>query len=623
MCCSKNEDEELKFRTERSCTDVLMLLLFIGSWIASFVILGEVANSNVERVIYGVDFDGNICGKSPNYTHLPYAAWSYLPTTPERFRIKACIASCEETKTNTNVIAPSQLHESWAFFHYCLPLNTHIDSEFTSSTATASRVIADLYTTWPVIFCASFVAVIFSFLYVKLMKIACCRTIIVYSVVLFVVAGGFLLGWSLLKYAQESKSADVEVKDRALAAQITGWIVVGLTIIFILVVFFLRKRIALALEVTGAAASAINQMKSMVLFPIIPFFMVVAYMVYWIIVSLHLFAVKTVSEVSFPAGTDYTSIPYYQGKTKYFYAEWDTRYTKLFAYHFFQMLWSLQFLVYLTFLTLAGAVANWYFSKPDPADKERRLEGDEEGSLPNSPVCSSFFRAIRYHLGTVAFGALLIAIIRFIRAVLYYIQKKTEKQQNFAVKCMFCIVQCCLRCFQKCIDYVSRNALAWCAINGTNFCTSACASFGLLIANPARCVAMNMVGSFILFFGKICIALITTGTGGVIIMYAYKDEISSTIMPLVVIFIISFVVATLFMEVFETALDTMFLCVLADTNLTYAPPGLVQALGKAEQEADPEEMERQKKRSKDALGEQYKEDNGNVVSTGTAYTEKQ
>merc|ERR1712154_745566 len=44
----------------------------------------------------------------------------------------------------------------------------------------------------------------------------------------------------------------------------------------------------------------------------------------------------------------------------------------------------------------------------------------------------------------------------------------------------------------------------------------------------------------------------------------YKSELSSPILPLVVVFIIAYGVAQMFLTVYDTAIDTIFLCFLLD-----------------------------------------------------------
>jgi hypothetical protein len=76
-------------------------------------------------------------------------------------------------------------------------------------------------------------------------------------------------------------------------------------------------------------------------------------------------------------------------------------------------------------------------------------------------VSASVKRTLCHHLGTIAFGAFIIAVIQFVRAILTYIELKTRKRQNFAVRCAFACVACCLRCMQTCMDRINKNAFIW------------------------------------------------------------------------------------------------------------------------------------------------------------------
>lgn len=49
-----------------------------------------------------------------------------------------------------------------------------------------------------------------------------------------------------------------------------------------------------------------------------------------------------------------------------------------------------------------------------------------------------------------------------------------------------------------------QNAYTATAINSTNFCTSAKDAFVILVENALRVAAINTVGDFMLFLGKVC-----------------------------------------------------------------------------------------------------------------------
>lgn len=84
---------------------------------------------------------------------------------------------------------------------------------------------------------------------------------------------------------------------------------------------------------------------------------------------------------------------------------------------------------------------------------------------------------MRYHLGTVAIASLIIAVIEFIRWTVRFIEAKTkgkDGQQNRLQKCVFCMIYCCLRCLECCMDKINKNALIWvCTLAFVYLCTLA------------------------------------------------------------------------------------------------------------------------------------------------------
>ena len=77
-------------------------------------------------------------------------------------------------------------------------------------------------------------------------------------------------------------------------------------------------------------------------------------------------------------------------------------------------------------MVLAGVFSDWYFSVWEDKGAKVKKRGDGVAELSHWPICESFWRVLRYHLGSLAFGALIITIIRIIRAIVTYIQKKVN-----------------------------------------------------------------------------------------------------------------------------------------------------------------------------------------------------
>ena len=76
-------------------------------------------------------------------------------------------------------------------------------------------------------------------------------------------------------------------------------------------------------------------------------------------------------------------------------------------------------------MVLAGVFSQWYWT-PSVDGKKR--------NLPSCALGTSLWNTTVFHLGTVAFGSLIIAIIRMIRTILEYIEKKLKKFNNDLTK---------------------------------------------------------------------------------------------------------------------------------------------------------------------------------------------
>lgn len=98
-----------------------------------------------------------------------------------------------------------------------------------------------------------------------------------------------------------------------------------------------------------------------------------------------------------------------------------------------------------------------------------------------------------YHLGTIAFGALILAICRMIRVVLEYISTKLKTYDNAVTRAILCCMKCFFWCLEKFLRFLNQNAYIMCAVHGTNFCTSAKDAFNLLMRNFLRVYALDKV----------------------------------------------------------------------------------------------------------------------------------
>ncbi|CAK0879407.1 unnamed protein product [Prorocentrum cordatum] len=112
-----------------------------------------------------------------------------------------------------------------------------------------------------------------------------------------------------------------------------------------------------------------------------------------------------------------------------------------FAFAFFSFLWNSALGVALGQCVVAYSCAVWYFQEPH----------DRGGPKQSHGVQAAVRTCLRYHLGSLALGSFLVALVKFIRYVLMYLEKNAKAQKNKVMVMVFKCLQCCLWCFEKCM----------------------------------------------------------------------------------------------------------------------------------------------------------------------------
>jgi choline transporter-like protein 2/4/5 len=229
------------------------------------------------------------------------------------------------------------------------------------------------------------------------------------------------------------------------------------------------------------------------------------------------------------------------------------------------MLWTLQFFNGIGVMTISGAVGSWYWSG-----------STGENKYGHWPVLRSFFTTMRFHMGTIAFGSLLVAIIQLIRYIAAYIQARAArlKKDNRMIKVIFCIVHCFLACVETCVKFISRNSYIMCALYGDNFCVSTKLAFFALASNLAQVATVTFLGDIIKRLGQFMIASMA---GLSCWMYldntpAYRfggsKELSSFIWPVSLAMVLAWYIGGEVLAVYDVCVDTILLSYCQDRKLS-------------------------------------------------------
>jgi choline transporter-like protein 2/4/5 len=357
------------------------------------------------------------------------------------------------------------------------------------------------------------------------------------------------------------------------------WVFLVFSSVTFVMVCCLRKRIQLAIGIIKEAAMALQAMPLLVFWPIVPVLVNVIFTSFCLYGASYLYTLsdtkaETVTSDVVASTNDteaMTMTSVIQEQEDFLMWFW------LFGYF-----WTTQFISAVSMLVISSAVCSWYWC-------------DDKTTLGHAPILGAIYRSFRYHLGTAAFGSLIIAIIKMVRAVLTYIQKKMHDAgaDTGVMKVLFCIMQCCLWCFEKCMKFINKNAYIMCSMKGTSFCSSAYQAFMLIIGNIARVGTCGLISNFVLFIGKIFVVLATVFAAYFWVEdHKNKGEIESIAPPLVCIGFMSYCIAYIVLGVFDMSIDTILLCACEDEKLNsnaagglYASEDLSQHLNHCEQQA--------------------------------------
>ncbi|KAJ6641805.1 Choline transporter-like 2 [Pseudolycoriella hygida] len=394
-------------------------------------------------------------------------------------------------------------------------------------------------------------------------------------------------------------------------------IISGVALLIIaLIVIFLRKRIVIAIGLVKEGSKAVSSTLTTIFFPIFPWIFQILVIVFAVAVGLHLASVGTQVHTVVGLKEDTNCVctgiasEYQNGdvcnprtfsenchstsgvlsrflrqdvdnscaKAACHFKQIDNPYFIRYfhAWNFVGFFWAVFFISAFGEMVLAATFATWYwtFHKSD---------------VPFFTLTVGLGRTIRYHLGTLAFGSLIVAICRMIRVALEYLDHKLKKYDNAFVRAILCCMKCFFWCLEKFLKFINKNAYIMCAIHGKNFCGSAKDAFNLLMRNVLRVFALDKVTDFLFFLSKL---LVTLGMGAA--TYFYLESPHNThrlhynLVPVIIVMIGTYLIASVFFGVYSMAVDTLFLCFLEDCERNdgsaqkpyFMSSGLMKILGK-------------------------------------------
>jgi len=357
--------------------------------------------------------------------------------------------------------------------------------------------------------------------------------------------------WNARKWEKEDPMVHGKTSINALKA-FSGIFVIAAGL-FLCTMICLSKSIKTAVKCVSLASTCIEEMPIVIFTPIIQ---VIGYVIFMIPFVIYCFYIASAGTWENKYYTNASGVQVFIGKT-FHPLPGDHQQEKLW-FLYFCMLWTMNFIVAIGTLVIATATAKWYFTEPS----------ERKEKISNMTLFHCYGVVFRFHLGTAAFGSLIIAFVQLAKAFVAYLMRHMKSTGNglqdriikYALGCLLC----CLQCIENCVKFLSKNAYIQTAIRGDSFCWAGKNAFFIIARNVFRIGAVAVVSDLAFLFVKLFVTALATSTSYFYMQGAFGDRIHDVIAPTVLVGIISFITVTMFTDVYHTTVDTVLMCFIVD-----------------------------------------------------------
>ncbi|XP_065171990.1 LOW QUALITY PROTEIN: choline transporter-like protein 1 [Atheta coriaria] len=507
-----DRDEDGRPQRKRKCTDIFFLYFF-GTFLAitcAFLIYCA-SIGDVNRILTGYDNCGNVCGeqnkRDGNDVGCVGLDMTSKPFMLERSNERICVTNCEQYGYDT-------------IFGRCVP---RAGGDVAKAKPFWQNLTEDINASKLEIFYMALISFALVCLTVMLMRYNTepfIWSILVGGAVAMTL--GCVAIWVLRSTATKREERDMLMS--------LGIFFTVLTVILLLCLLVMFKRIKLVVSLFKEASKAIGAIPHILLEPVAT---IAAFFISFVVIVYGGILIGSAGNLQMIHEGLYEYVP---------------NKAVIFTGVIFTVgwIWMLYFFVGCQNMIVGGTISSWYFIR----DKSRLA----------SPILYATHNLLRYHLGTVAFGSFIMLIMQLIRML---IESLKRRAQNGCGLCLICC-SCIFNILEEFVRYFSKLAFIVTSMHGVPFCKGGKNAMRLIVDNGLATIALNSVGSFILFFINLTIMLTT-----MLIGYYMMDKpgLHSVWGPLVVSTLIAFFMAYCVLSVYDTTLDTIFLCFCEDCEI--------------------------------------------------------
>lgn len=260
----------------------------------------------------------------------------------------------------------------------------------------------DFGKTWEIMVASIFIALVLGFVFMILIRYCAGLItwifIIVFLLLLVAATGisganyfGYNVSFSKQSIQQKAHGSDQSKKNYYLAAFI---LLTVFTLLAFCAICCLCNKIRLSIAIMETSSIFVGDNPSSIIMPLVNTIAIALWLAFWVGASVYLYSTGTrvIKKHQYPYG----SFKHSDMVNKYIY------------FQLFALLWITAFLMATLDFIIVSACSLWYFQY-----------GAED--KPYNPINTSIYRLFRFHLGTVAFGSLVLALVWVVQLILEYI----------------------------------------------------------------------------------------------------------------------------------------------------------------------------------------------------------
>lgn len=197
------------------------------------------------------------------------------------------------------------------------------------------------------------------------------------------------------------------------------------------------KNISLGASIMECASEFVAQNLRIVALPVVSYLIVIPVFIIWTGCAIYLYSIGT---------------PMFAPNSFIATIEWKKETEYMFWFYLFGLLWIIAFIICVQQFMIASLACMWYYSGQGEEMSDARGEVS---------VYMAFRWAMWYHVGSIAMGSFLIALIAFIRIIFEYIVYQYEKvgnKENPVYKAVKCVISCIIWCLDQYVKFITKNA---------------------------------------------------------------------------------------------------------------------------------------------------------------------